>query len=398
MAKLNFKSEPGNEFRPVPVPEKPAAANDNKPGRFKLLTYQEFKASRAYDTAVEAIKGLMRVGTLNSVNARPSKGKTGLTIEIGRLLSDGQPFLGRPTQPCNVAYIPVEDGNDVANRLHAIDSLAIRLVVSEDGFSLGGNFKQSVEDARAIVKALKEETPDKIPVLVIDTLRAALEGQSVLDDRHTSPPLNALRKVAEDEGAIIIILNHTNRDNPKNSKGETLESIVAMELILLEKEGDDWFHLWVGKNRYGKAHHLLGKLRFTSVENDDGSTAAVVESLVPASAEAEVKATAETMRGDKKILYQIIQTAILESGKPHTPFGAEGPTVKAVPVERVRPRFYERKGGDKETRRRAFNRNLDYLLQDEFLVKGKSGSEELIWLASKAAEAAGQLPATASDD
>lgn len=72
--------------------------------------------------------------------------------------------------------------------------------------------------------------------------------------------------------------------------------------------------------------------------------------------------------------------------------------MKAVQVERVRPRFYDRKGGDKETRRRAFNRNLDYLLQDEFLVKGKAGSEELLWLASKTAEAAGQLPDTATDD
>ncbi len=384
---------PGND-----APQREAANDNTALARFKLLTYKEFKESRVYDTAVEAIKGLMRVGTLNSVNARPSKGKTGLTIEIGRLLSEGLPFLGRPTQPCNVAYIPVEDGNDVANRLHAIDSLAIRLVVSEEGFSLGGNFKRSVEDARAIIKALKAETPDKIPVLVIDTLRAALEGQSVLDDRHTSPPLNALRKVAEDEGAIIIILNHTNRDNPKNSKGETLESIVAMELILLEKEGDDWFHLWVGKNRYGKAHHLLGKLRFTSVENDDGSTAAVVESLVPATAEAETKATADAMKGDKRILYQIIQTAILEAGKPHLPFGAEGPTVKAVSVEKVRPRFYDRKGGDKETRRRAYNRNLDYLLQDEFIVKGRSGAEEVIWLASKTAEAAGQCPDIDADD
>lgn len=382
-------------FTPGLVP-----ANDNSPGggnstRFRLMTYEEFKASRAYDTAAEAIKGLMRVGTLNSVNARPSKGKTGLTIEIGRLLSEGAPFLGRPTKPCNIAYIPVEDGNDVANRLHAIDSLSIRLVVSDEGFSLGGNFKQSVEDARAIVKALKDETPDKIPVLVIDTLRAALEGQSVLDDRHTSPPLNALRKVAEEEGAIIIILNHTNRDNPKNSKGETLESVVAMELILIEKEGDDWFHLWVGKNRYGRAHHLLGKLRFTSVENDDGSTAAVVESLLPATAEAETKATTERMKGDKKILYGIIQTAILESNRTHRPFGAEGPTVKVVDVEKVRPKFYDRKAGDKEARRRAFNRNLGYLIEDEYIVKGDVGNREVLWTASKEAESAGHFAKSA---
>lgn len=380
-----YVSEPGGEFKGVPI-----AANDNA-APFQLMDYAEYKASRSYDTTQMVIFGLVRVGTLISINARPSKGKTGLAVLIADLLSNASRFLGRETMPCNVVYIPVEDGNDVANRLHAIQSKAIKIAVFDGGFSLGGNWKASVEKARKLLRHMKDAHADRVPVLIIDTLRAALEGQSVLDDRHTSPPLNALRSVAEDEGAVIVILNHTNRDNPKNTKGETLESLVAMEFLLIEDEkaGDGSLQLWVGKNRNGKAHFLMANVRFTSKTNDDGSEAAIIESITEASADAAVKADAVRMKGDKKILFGIVQTEIMDSERYHMPFGVDGPRVKIVAVEAIRPKFYERKDGNQHAKKTAFGRNLDYLLKDEYLVRGEVGAnkEAVIWLANRQHEA-----------
>lgn len=380
MAKLNFKSEPGEEFQSVPVP-----ANDNKKAKFTLLSYEEYKASRAYDTSVMIIEGLMRVGTLSSVNARPSKGKTGLAINIACALVDGAPFLTRSTQKCSVVYIPVEDGNDVANRLHALDRKDIKILDADEGFSLGNGFKKSVELARDVIRTVKEADPERVPVLIIDTLRAALEGKSVLDDANTSPPLNALRKLAEDEGACIIILNHTNRSDPKNTKGETLESIANTELILIE-EGD-WFQIWVGKNRAGKAHYLAGKLRFTSRENDDGSQAAVVDEIVTIDGQ-PAEQSEERITGDRKVLRDIIQTMIMESTREHRPYGYDGPVVKIVSVSKVRTAFYRRKDGSQEGKRKAFNRCIGALLEYEWIVRDEIGEndEPVIWLASKANE------------
>lgn len=62
-AEKTWKFEPGQE---APRRE---VANDNSPP-FQLMDYAEYKASRSYDTTQMVIFGLVRVGTLISINAR----------------------------------------------------------------------------------------------------------------------------------------------------------------------------------------------------------------------------------------------------------------------------------------------------------------------------------------
>lgn len=359
----------------------PVAANDNN--GIRLLSYEEFKAQE-HGTADAIINGLVRTGTLIAVGGRPGAGKTALMVAIADTLDKGEPFLGRQTKETTVAYIAAEDGGDVANRLEAIGNTSIKIVKSPDGFPLT-NPKRAKEISLQVVRLAKALDPDRHVMLVVDTLRAALGGQSVLDDKYTSPALNALREVAEAEGVVIAVLNHTNRENNKATKGETLEAVTALELVLLDGDGD-WHTIYVGKNRSGPPYRNIGRVKYTSVQVGD-VTAAIIDEMVadetPASDEPKERKTPDNAR----LLEGVIRTALLDSSTYLTPYGSEGPRVKAADVAAIREQFYARKAGKPDSKLKAFNRALDYWLRKEWIVRGEYGLEGAIWYASKSEEA-----------
>ncbi|EBX4816945.1 hypothetical protein DRY87_25310 [Salmonella enterica subsp. enterica serovar Newport] len=297
-------------------------------------------------------------------------------VAIADTLDRGEPFLGRETKETTVAYIAAEDGGDVANRLEAIGNTSIRLVKSPDGFPLT-NPKRAKEIALQVVKLAKAINPDRHVMVVVDTLRAALGGQSVLDDKYTSPALNALREVAEAEGVVIAVLNHTNRENNKATKGETLEAVAALELVLLDGDGD-WHTIYVGKNRSGPPYRNVGRVKYTSVQIGD-VTAAIIDEMVADETAASDEPKERGPSDNAKILKGIITTAIMESREYLTPHGADGPKVKAALISDIRAKFYSRKDGATDTKKKAFHRSMDYWIGKEWIVRGDYGEEGAIW-------------------
>lgn len=369
----------------------PVAANDNKPkaapetAGIRLLSFSEFKAQEN-STADALIKGLVRTGTLIAIGGRPGAGKTALTLAMAGALDAGEPFLGRETKPTTIVVIAAEDGGDVANRLEAMGNDRIKIAKLPEGLPLTKPPKAAAV-TREVIRQAKALDPNRHVMIVVDTLRAALGGVSVLEDKTTSPALNALREVAESEGAVVAILNHTNRENNKATKGETLEAVAALEIVLLEGEGD-WFTIYVGKNRSGPGHRNIGKVRYTSAEVG-GVSAAVVDELVAD----ETIADGPKERGpsgNAKILQGIIQTAIIETSETRKPYGSEGPQVKVVAVEAVRSTFYERKEGSTDTKLKAFNRALEHWLSKQWLVRGEGQDGGLLWFANVRDEKGGQ--------
>lgn len=368
------KNEPGKPFQPL------EAANDNT--GVQLLSYEEFKAQDK-GTADAVIKGLVRTGTLIAVGGRPGAGKTALMVAIADTLDKGDPFLGRETKETTVAYIAAEDGSDVANRLEAIGNTSIKIVKSPDGFPLT-NPKRAKEIALQVVKLAKALDSSRHVMIVVDTLRAALGGQSVLEDKYTSPALNALREVAEAEGVVVAVLNHTNRENNKATKGETLEAVTALELVLLDGEGD-WHTIYVGKNRSGPPHRNIGRVKYTSVQIGD-VTAAIIDEMMADDTPPGDEPKERKPSDNAKLLEGIIRTALLDSETYLTPFGSDGPRVKAADVVTIRERFYARKVGKPDSKLKAFNRSLDYWLRREWIVKGDFGPEGAIWYARTGGE------------
>ena len=373
--KVEVKNEPAKPFKAV------EPANDNT--AIRLLSYEEFKAQE-HGTADAIIKGLVRTGTIIAVGGRPGAGKTALMVAIADTLDKGEPFLGRETKETTVAYIAAEDGGDVANRLEAIGNTSIKIVKSPDGFPLT-NPKRAKAIAEEVVRQAKALDPDRHVMLVVDTFRAALGGQSVLDDKYTSPALNALREVAEAQGVVIAVLNHTNRENHKATKGETLEAVTSLELVLLDGDGD-WYTIYVGKNRSGPPYRNIGRVKYTSVQIGD-VTAAVIDELVSDDSPATDQPKARKPSANASLLREIVITAMMDSKDYLHPFGVDGPRVKVVAISALREIFYERKLAMADSKLKAFNRAMDYWLREKWLVKGDFGIEGAVWFANKEDEA-----------
>ena len=155
--------------------------------------------------------------------------------------------------------------------------------------------------------------------------------------------------------------------------------MAALEIVLLEGEGD-WFTIYVGKNRSGPGHRNIGRVRYTSAEVG-GVSAAVVDELV-ADENVTDGPKERGPSGNAKILYGIIQTAILETTETRRPYGAEGPLVKVVAVESVRASFYDRKEGSTDTKLKAFNRAMTHWIDKQWIVRGEDGDGGLLWLAN----------------
>lgn len=346
-------------------PPLPRAANDNS--GIRLMSFSEFKAQDS-GNAESVIKGLVRTGTLIAIGGRPGAGKTALTLSMAEALDAGAPFLGRETKPTTVVVIAAEDGGDVANRLEAMDNERIKIAKLPDGLPLTKPEKAK-GIAREVIRQAKAIDPDRPVLVVVDTLRAALGGVSVLEDRTTSPALNALREVAESEGAVIAVLNHTNRENNKATKGETLEAVAALELVLLEGDGG-WFTIYVGKNRSGPGHRNIGKVRYTSTDVGD-VTAAVVAEIVADDTTTRDEPKERGPSANDKMLRGIIQTALLASTEYHD-------DVKVAHVEALRATFYAQKEGTLATKRQAFNRSLARWIREGLIVRDTRDSTDFV--------------------
>ncbi|WP_461550547.1 AAA family ATPase [Sinorhizobium meliloti] len=323
----------------------------------------------------------MRLGTVIAIGGRPGSGKTAFAVALAQALDQGEPFLDREVKQAAVAYIAVEDAGDVANRLEATGADGVLLVHSEEGIPLAKPARAKAIIAEVIQHA-RQRKPGRPIFVVIDTLRAALGGTSVLEDKIVSPALNALRELSEAENAVICILNHTNRADPKAMKGETLEAVAALEMILLPGEGD-WHTVHVGKNRSGPGNRQIGRLRFTSVKVG-GVEAAIVEEIV-CDEQASEGPKDRKPGANQRLILKILTREVLASGIDYRPYGRNGPQVKAVRESVLRDEFMKMKAGDnRNSKNVAFNRALDWLLERAEVVRNEDeAGVGMIWFGSR---------------
>ncbi|TAZ62453.1 hypothetical protein ELH75_15060 [Rhizobium leguminosarum] len=348
----------------------------------QLMTFAEYRRSAKYSSADFLVSGLVRAGTVIAIGGRPGSGKTALAVALAHALDRGDPFLERKVKRAAVAYIAIEDAGDVANRLEALEADGVLLVHSEEGIPLSKP-AQAKAIITEVIRLARERKPGRPVFVVLDTLRAALGGTSVLEDKITSPALNALRELAEAENAVIAILNHTNRADPKATKGETLEAVAALEMILLPGEGD-WFTIHVGKNRSGPGNQQIGRLRFTSVQVG-GVEAAIVEEIVVSDEQAGDDHKDRKPGRNQKLILKILQREVHASGITYRPYGSDGPQVKAVRENVLRDAFMELKAGDnRNSKNVAFKRTLDWLLERAEVVRNEDqAGVGMIWFGSR---------------
>lgn len=340
----------------------------SKSQTFALGTAAEYRKAKSTSHSGMIVDGLIRAGTLVSVGARPGWGKTALLIEMAKNISEGTSFINCATKKSAVVFIAVEDNDDVVNRIQAARAGNVLVIINDERIAFDNSARLKMAITQIIASA-KSRVGVSNAVVIIDTFRAALGGKSVLEDKNSAPVLNALREVAEETRAAIVLTNHTNRENTKQSKGETLEAVCALELIIQPGESGS-YNIFVEKNRSGPGHRKIGNVRYTSVKVGAVS-ASIVDKLTADTTTTHV--APRVLGKNQATLLKAFVAIEAAQGFDHTLVGSTV-VVKAVTEVALRKKFEEMmSGAASNTIQVGFTRASDATIAKRMLFRGDDG-------------------------
>jgi hypothetical protein len=175
------------------------------------------------------IDGYISAGSLGSLVGDPGGGKTYLIVDACVAVASGQDWLGRKTIPSPVLVIDEESGD---SRLKARIGAVMR-ARNVSGIPL---FAQCLKgyDLRTYacvftLKHLIEQLGARL--VLIDTLAAVTPGAEENASKDMQPLLMQLRRVAEETGAAIQVIHHTNKNGGYRGSTSILGAVDTMAQV-----------------------------------------------------------------------------------------------------------------------------------------------------------------------
>jgi hypothetical protein len=186
---------------------------DNGRQPIGLLTLAEWDERLAHiSQGCWLVEGLLQVGWLLVINARPKVGKSIVSVNLATALAEGTPFLNLPTSPCAVVYVDLERPLETLNRFKALDaSNNPNIFVPSE--RIGADM---LETLRELIRQAKERTNRPV-VLFVDTLgdfiKPALRQRkaSINDYDAITEILQELRNLALELGCAFVFVHHARK-------------------------------------------------------------------------------------------------------------------------------------------------------------------------------------------
>lgn len=179
------------------------------------------------------VKNLIEAGTLSAIYGDPGCGKTWALLDLSVSVGLGKDWLNFETKKSTVLLIDEESGErrlmrrlgEVLRGHHADEKTPI-FSVSYGRFDLGNR-----HDPREL-EALIQTTGAKL--VIIDALSDVAPGRDENATKDMKPILLALKSIAEDTNAAIIVIHHSNKQG--GYRGATTIKADVDIMIKVEKE------------------------------------------------------------------------------------------------------------------------------------------------------------------
>lgn len=154
------------------------------------------------------VKGIVREGSLVFINGKQGTGKSLIGLELDSCVAEGRDFFGNAVSQGEAIYVANERGESQRERLEALRD-AKKVNPDSIHFFHDYQFKFNVpSDERLFIEAV-EAAGVKPKVILIDTLRASLEG-----DENSSAVaqayVDALHRIRRHFDCTIVVLHHVN--------------------------------------------------------------------------------------------------------------------------------------------------------------------------------------------
>ena len=189
-------------------------------------------------------------GSVNIFYGDPGAKKTYALLSMAVCIAKGKPWLELTVIPCKVLFIDEETGE---KRLSLRIAAALRgELAGEDTpiefISLAG-FKLDDPNDTVILKAVIQERG--AGVIILDALADVMTGDEN-SKQDTQPIFNRLRMIAEETGAAIIIIHHSNKVGGYRGSS-AIKGAVDLMILVESKNGNDYLDFTSEKNRDGEA-------------------------------------------------------------------------------------------------------------------------------------------------
>jgi hypothetical protein len=202
---------------------------------------------------------LISRGSVNIFYGEPGAKKTYSLLSMAVCVACGKPWLEFETTSCKVLIIDEESGE---NRLSIRIAHALRGELAEGDIPLQyislAQFKLDDKNDQYLFHALVEETGAEL--VIIDALADIMTGDEN-SKQETQPVLNALRIVAEETNAAIIVIHHANKLGGYRGTSAIKASVDLLTLITSE-DGKDYINFKSEKNRDGEAISWAAKAKW----------------------------------------------------------------------------------------------------------------------------------------
>jgi AAA domain len=370
------------------------ASAKGKPTKFKLVPFEDIH----FDPVQEwLIKKLLPRQGLAVLFGLPRTFKSFIAINIALYVALGWDWAGRQVAQGDAVYIAAENAAGIRKRKIGFEQAHENLPPGPVPFYLievAPNLGSEKNDLHALVASV-EAVSGTPRLIVIDTLSQTLGGGEENSTGMVTFVANATA-LANRFKCCVIAIHHSPLADDKRLRGhsslyggadaalltERVDNDLSITLTLMKlKDEEDGFKLFVHLDRI-----VIGQ------DGDGESVSTLVISRVE-SGEAAPAAKGKPPRRvpeQRRLLMEIVTLALDEAGQDL--FIPNGPTVRAVHDEIVRPRYYariaERAGGLEdpdalaERQRKAFNRAVEGALKAKHLMAKAENDKRFMWLPS----------------
>jgi AAA domain len=346
----------------------------------------KFKPTRFGDVSFDLsapylIKGLIPSGGLTVVWGPPKCGKSFWTFDAMMHVARDMRYRGRRVQQGSVVYVALEGGRGFCRRIeaykrhHRVDDAPFYLITDRTDL---------VSDHKVLIDDIKEQTPDRPIVVVIDTLNRSLAGSESSDEDMTAY-IKAADAVREALGCGVIVVHHCGVDGSRPRGHTSLTGAADAQIAVSRNEATDDILATVEWMKDGDEDAtIVSRLEVVELGNDaDGEpmTSCVV---VPTDA-AKAEATTIKLEGKAKLALEALYEAITDCGEV-VPSGHIPPKTRTTTVVRWTEYFESKTIDDRtkpDSKRRAFVRSSEKLQTLKIIGVWK----DRVWIAGHAGQA-----------
>jgi RecA/RadA recombinase len=330
-----------------------------------------FYADLALDTEDNAlVDGLMERRGFTAIIGEPGSGKTFFALHLALSLARGVPFFGRAVQQTPTLYIATESGAGIAKRALAYEGVPrdVPFAVITTGINLK---EPNSQNAFALVDAINEverSTGIRFGLIIIDTLSRAMPGADESGSVDMSNLIGNCDTIRGSTGTGLILVHHVGKDASRGSRGSSLlPAAIDTEITLSAHSATGMFIARASKQRELPCDGVMTwRLEVVELGQTGSGKPITTCVVVPIEGADALAAPKPKLSPADKIAFDQLVNAINESGTPGQPPHVPS-SLKVVPIDLWRNYVYTASEGDKEAKKKAFQRARDRLQAKEII-------------------------------